>query len=211
MCYIIRVNEKKCGDYVKLLIAEPNRDFTATFTPLLEYSGYEVTAVFDGTQVLMKMEAEDFDLVLLDDEIPRVAAVTLIQQLRQKGIPVIVITNHRLTSTVLSQPVIGNAYLPLPFLPQDLLSLMERVMTKKRSQEILRFEDIEINVSDFMLCGQLMLTSGEIDIVQSILTNRQPGETRPGSHITAFNRKLTALHKKPRIRYMINEGYRMVT
>ena len=195
---------------MNVLIAEQDRDFTFAFRTLLELYGHRVSVAYDGTQAIMKTETEKFDIALLDHQLPRVRTEDLITRLKSHGILIIVMTDSKITSDILRQKIIGNAYIQLPFLPNELYSLMENIYNKKNSHEVIKFEDVDIDVSSFKLCNTLPLTCGEIDTVQRILEKQAPDFKRESSNIASVNQKLSQLGKKPRIKYMGTDGYRMV-
>lgn len=195
---------------MKLLIAEQDRDFPGAFTALLSLDGHDVTTVYDGTQVLTRIASESFDTAIVDESLPRIPHRELIETLRKDSVPVIVLTSKRLSADKLQGEILANAYLPLPFLPEELIKLIDSVNDKKNSSGKLVFEDAVIVPSDFRLCGELPVTAGEIDVFSALLKNEPINNKRSGVYISSLNAKLGQLGKKTRIRYLINEGYRLV-
>ena len=196
---------------MKLLIAEQDRDFAGSFRTLLEWYGHDVTTVYDGTQVITKLAGHSYDAAVIDGMIPRVSASELVEALNKKNIPVIVMSSGSITANTLSSGRLANAYIQLPFLPKELLALLDSVEKNSSSGEKLVFEDAEINVSAYGLCGTVPVTEGEIEVFRSLINKNSIDLKSKGPCITALNHKLEQLHKKTRIRYLINEGYRLVT
>src|SRR5678815_5956157 len=74
-------DEKETGDYLQLLLTK---------------AGYEVVALTDPTQVMDRLRAEDFHLVILDMMMPQMSGTELLEKIRSydSDIAVIVATAH---------------------------------------------------------------------------------------------------------------------
>ena len=196
---------------MKILIAEQDRDFSSAYSVLLGMEQHTVTAVYDGTQVITRIESgQSFDIAIVDDFLPRINADKLIKPLTDRNIPVVVLTSVKLTASRLSNPVLANAYLTLPFLPADFIGTINRVVTKKSSSDTLKFDDTYIKLSEYKLCGSVPVTDGEIEMFAALLRHEQVSGKHMEPYISALNTKLEQLNKKIRIKYLIDEGYRMV-
>ncbi|MBQ9461363.1 MAG: response regulator transcription factor [Clostridia bacterium] len=196
---------------MKILIAEQDRDFSSAFSTLLGMEQHTVTTVYDGTQVITRLETNHtFDIAVVDEALPRINADKLLKPLFDRNIPVIVLTSEKLTASRLMDTALANAYLTLPFLPSDLTGTIERVMKRKNSTDILRFEDVYIKLSEYMLCGSIPLTDGEIELFADLISHKQVSGKHMEAYISALNSKLEKLNKNIRIKYLIDEGYRMV-
>ena len=95
---------------MKILLASPDRDFLECYKMLFEDDLGETVTAFDGTQVLSLLSAEQFDIALLDDGLPRIEYGKLIGQAKEKNVPVIALTNGADISRINA-----NAYLKYPF------------------------------------------------------------------------------------------------
>jgi len=60
-------DEKETGDYLQLLLTK---------------AGYEVVALTDPTQVMDRLRAEDFHLVILDMMMPQMSGTELLEKIR---------------------------------------------------------------------------------------------------------------------------------
>lgn len=197
---------------MKILLANSDRDFLNAFGRLLELSGYEVDKVFDGTQVLTRITGGGFDLVVLEQNIPRVRTKDIVGLLNEEKIPVIVILSGSVSSELLTGQVLANEYLSLPFFPSELVEAV-RLEAEKRTivpEDISAPEDIHIDVAGNTLCGRTRLTDQEIRIFKSLCAGERPEPKNIGPYINSLNRKLEGLKKRTRIRYVMNEGYKLV-
>ena len=196
---------------MKILLAEPDRDFLHSFKTLLELDGNRVTTIFDGTQVITKLAAHSYDIVIMDMDIPRISYKELVELLHKKDIPVILLSEKNIGIKILNGDVLGDAFLSFPFLPGELTDLIEKVVSMVSSVEVLRFADAEIDIPEMKLCGTLSVTCEEAEVFKALINKEDIDSKKAGKYISSLNHKLEKLNKKPRIRYLMNEGYRLVT
>lgn len=78
---------------MKILFAAPDRDLLECYKQLFEADLGQTAAAFDGTQALALLSAEDFDIVILDRNIPRVDHRKITEHAKSRNIPVIVLTD----------------------------------------------------------------------------------------------------------------------
>lgn len=196
---------------MKILIADPDRDFLQSFKKYLECFSYEIDTAFDGTQVIRKITETSFDMVLLGQNIPRVPWSELVRQLNEKKIPSIVMLREKVNSDLLRARILPNAYISFPFFPNELYDLVNQVAEKTDSDEKLSFGEVEVNVSGFILMNKIRVTNGEINIMKTLSQGKEINPKRAGPFINSINNKLTDLGSKIRIKYVMKQGYRMVT
>ena len=79
---------------MKILFAAPDRDLLECFRQLLETDLGETVTAFDGTQVISLLMSENFDVLVLDRNIPRVDHKTVIERANEKNVSVIVLTDE---------------------------------------------------------------------------------------------------------------------
>lgn len=79
---------------MKILFAAPDRDLLECFRQLLETDLGETVTAFDGTQVISLLMSENFDVLVLDRDIPRVDNRTVIERANGKNVPVILLTDE---------------------------------------------------------------------------------------------------------------------
>ena len=118
--------------------------------------------------------------------------------------------HQKMNSKLLSSGTLANAYLSFPFLPNELNEMVLSVMRKKQSGRKIVYEDIEVNEAAFLLCRQVRLTNEEIDVLRSLIENREFNAKKMGVYLNSLNNKMIQLNKKLRIRYVMKEGYRLV-
>ena len=210
ICYIL-IKTKRTVTALKILLADPDRDFLASFKKLLELSGHETICVFDGTQVIYRMIETRPDIVILDSDIPRISYKVLLSQLNEKNIPVVCILHSKINPDILISDNLAASYITLPFFPTELSEHIEQTIRTKNSGEKLAYEDVEIDEASFMLCGKLRVTAEEINVFKALIKKEEMISKQSGAYITSLNNKFSKLNKKIRIRYVMQEGFRLVT
>lgn len=209
--YTLNIISNKEGENMKLLLADPDRDYLDAFKILLTLSGYSVNTAFDGTQVIQKLSEEKYEAVIINSEIPRISVSEIIKKCREMMIPTVIVSDKKVSSDLLNREIIGNTYLQLPFLPYELISAIKSVTENTNNKEILSFEDTSINAGRFVLCDKIPVTSDEINVYRSLIKKEPLDFKTSNPYIASLNRKFERLKKLTRIRYLINEGYRLVT
>ncbi|MBQ1392924.1 MAG: response regulator, partial [Lachnospiraceae bacterium] len=101
---------------MKILIADSDRDLLRSYQKLLQLEKYDVSTLFDGTQVILNLSKQQFDLVILNMNIPRINYREIVKMLNDRNSPVVVLLNKKITSGMLIDDVLANSYLSFPFL-----------------------------------------------------------------------------------------------
>lgn len=102
-----------------------------TFT--LKSSGYEVVDAVDGMDGLDKSKAKQFDLVLTDQNMPRMDGLTLVKALRAlpqyAGTPILMLTTESSDAMKAAGKAAGaTGWLVKPFDPQKLIDIVKKVI-----------------------------------------------------------------------------------
>ena len=107
-------DEKETGDYLQLLLTK---------------AGYEVIALTDPTQVMDRLRAEDFHLVILDMMMPRMGGYPVLEHFKDKpdAPPIIMITANEGSRHKAYAEYLGVIdYIRKPFAMDDLLEAVDR-------------------------------------------------------------------------------------
>jgi CheY-like chemotaxis protein len=90
----------------RILVAEDNALIREVIETILSAAGHEVVLVHNGTAALAALDASDFDLVLMDVQMPEmdgIAATRRIRELgssRARGMPIIAVTSFATSEDV---------------------------------------------------------------------------------------------------------------
>ena len=93
----------------KILIAEDEKPMARALELKLNKSGYEAKAVYDGEQAIAELEANKYDLMLLDLMMPKLDGFGVLGVMKEKKIkvPVIVSTNLSQEGDIEKAKVLG--------------------------------------------------------------------------------------------------------
>lgn len=79
-----------------LLLVDDEIPFTANLLKLLSRRGYKVSAVYDGESALRIVQEQEFDVVILDQNMPGMDGITILKELKKKKplIEVVILTGY---------------------------------------------------------------------------------------------------------------------
>lgn len=204
------------GFCMRVLLAATDRDLLDGYRKLLPGAFGECVTAFDGAQVLADLAGSEgkFDLVILDHALPRISTSDILRQLHLKNVPSIVLLDSTVTAHHLAEEPLPCAFLSHPFLPEDLIGLMENILCKAASCEHFFAGGIAVDVSAFRLEGGPRLTAIEIDLLYA-LANKTSSDVFPevsgiGAAVSALNEKFAVTNAPVRIRYLPKKGFELV-
>lgn len=142
----------------RILWVDDEVDMLRPHTILLMKAGYHVDAVMNGNDALELLEAESYDLVLLDEQMPGLRGIEVLEQMRSRGrrVPVVMVTKSEADSTM--HEAIGREvddYIVKPTSPRQVLSVVTRLLAgpKLRHERIAReftrgFTDMQLRIGE---------------------------------------------------------------
>jgi sigma-B regulation protein RsbU (phosphoserine phosphatase) len=132
---------EKVGEGPRILVVDDNDDNRYTLTLYLDLEGYtNVESAHDGEQAIARLEAESFDLVLLDVMMPRVDGYQVLtwvkDQPKLRDLPVIMISALNEVNSVVRCIELGAVdYLLKPFNPVLLKARLGATLEKKKLRD----------------------------------------------------------------------------
>jgi DNA-binding NtrC family response regulator len=108
----------------RILLVEPNEIDLLNMTALLQREGFHCTPVQDGFETAKALEANAYDLMIIEIQLPCLDGLELIQALERRapGVPAIIHTAHpSLRSAIAAVQLPVAAYLIKPVQPGALL------------------------------------------------------------------------------------------
>ena len=193
---------------MRILFAAPDRDLIRCYGTLLDGPDRTVETAFDGVQVLRLLSEEDWDLLILSRDIPRIYWRRIVERCGPEGPPVLLLSAEQPDLRLLRDKVLPNACLPLPFEPEELETVLDRLLAALNSETVMELEGRAIPVSGFRL-GKARLILNEVEALEALAAGRQPPDDRTA--LRSLNEKLAAQGFAQRVRYRAKEGYRLVT
>ncbi len=171
---------------MQILVVEDQRDFAENIRKYLETESYSVDLAFDGESGLHQALLEDYALVVLDLNLPRMDGLEVCRQLRTAGrsMPILMLTariGHQ--NAVAGLDSGADDYLTKPFDLEELLARMRALLRRggeSRSPLIVVGDvTIDTNTHEVRRDGTLVaLAPREYALLEFLALNRGVARTR---------------------------------
>jgi two-component system cell cycle response regulator len=151
----------------KIIVADDDQALSRTLSWILKENGYDVLTVPGGEHLFDHLQAESFDLLLLDIMMPKVDGLQLLQKVksdpRYKDLPVLMISSMPPEEATVRSLGLGAAdFIPKPFRVRELLARVKAHLRVGR----------ELNQAR----AEARSRSEMIDIMQEVTTSLKPEE-----------------------------------
>jgi len=136
---------------VRILIVEDERKIAHVLASALKAEHYDVAVAPTGEEGFSRVNAEVFELVVLDLMLPGRSGLEILQALRKRGIetPVLILTaRDGVDDRVLGLDLGADDYLVKPFALPELLARVRALLRRGRAADVLRLKaaDLELDV-----------------------------------------------------------------
>lgn len=167
----------------RILIVEDDNDINIMIQTALKREGYECVGAYSGTEALLRIEAEEYSLVILDLMLPGMAGQEVLSLIRKSSdVPVIVLSARDELDTKVDLLTLGaNDYMTKPFeLPELIVRVMVQLRQPSRKgdeSEKLTYKELTLDVDSKTLYvnnNVVTLTAQEERIIELFL--RHPGK-----------------------------------
>lgn len=221
---------------MRLLIVEDEKELCDTVAKTLYRAGYEVDTCYDGSEALDYILAENYDLIVLDLNLPGMDGMELLKELRKKNEEtkvLILSARSQIADKVEGLDAGANDYMEKPFHLQELEARIRsltrrkfvqkdvclicggiRFDTKKREAyakgEFVALTRKENGILEYLLLNQGRPVSQEelIEHVWDASVDSFSGSIRV--HMSSLRKKLKAVLGYDPILNKIGEGYKVV-
>lgn len=218
---------------MRLLLAEDEQALSKALTTILQRNNYSVDVAYDGQEALEYLEADNYDGIILDIMMPKVDGITVLKEIRKKGIliPVLLLTaKSEVDDKVLGLDAGANDYLTKPFHSRELLARI-RAMTRTQTVQAnsrLQIGNVTLDRATYELStpsGSYHLANKEFQMMEMLMMNPKnlisserfmekiwgyDSEAEINVvwvYISYLRKKLVALHANIQIKAMRNAGY----
>lgn len=214
---------------IRILVVEDERPISDLIRMSLEDAGYICTCAYDGMTAANLLEANNYDLVLLDIMLPEINGYELFEYIKPLDMPVIFITAKAgLADRVKGLNLGAEDYIVKPFEIVELLARVHVVLRRyKKAGRQLTFQDIVIDTENRHVTKneqELVLTPKEYKLLVLFFRNQGITLFRERIYETVWNteyigdtrtldlhvqrlRKKTGLEKELKTIYGV--GYRL--
>jgi CheY-like chemotaxis protein/glycine cleavage system H lipoate-binding protein len=125
-------------DKVKILVVDDELPVCRSISSALEAEDYVIDTTLSGEEALKKEEENRYDVMLVDLMMPGMSGMDLLKAVREKrpDIVVIMITGYPTMETAVQSVMLGAFdYIPKPFTPEELRSIVSRALERRRLYE----------------------------------------------------------------------------
>ncbi|AYD41135.1 DNA-binding response regulator [Clostridium fermenticellae] len=166
----------------KILIVEDDPKINKMVQTLLRKNGYEVVAAFSGTEALLLLEKESFDLILLDLMLPGLSGEEILTKVNEQfQIPIICVSAKDDLDTKLELIRDGaDDYITKPFNNEELIVRIGAVLrrtnkgTTMDKANIFQFKDLALDSENHIVTindESIELTVKEYSILELLISN----------------------------------------
>jgi two-component system, NtrC family, response regulator HydG len=120
----------------RILLIDDDRVFGMWATKVLQARGFEIKHLLDPLEGLRQVEAEAWDLVITDVEMPRMTGLEFLERVRRldPSLPVAVVTAHpSVARAVTTLRQAGTEFIPKPITPDDLVARVASLIAQRPS------------------------------------------------------------------------------
>lgn len=141
----------------EILVVEDDIDINNLIKKTLEKSGYSVTQAFSGSEALLRLDINEFDIILLDLMLPGLCGEELIKNIRtKKELPIIVISAKSSLEDKVNVLNIGaDDYITKPFQYEEIIARVNSqlrrykkslVQEEEKDDTVFKFRDLILKV-----------------------------------------------------------------
>jgi len=185
-------------DRIKILVVEDERKIADTLKFGLSEFGFQVEVAYDGTVGYHLFNAHDFNLVVLDINLPGMNGYELCQAIRLKDqrIPILMLTSMiTLNDKIEGYDSGADDYMVKPFEFKELLLKIRALLKRTMNQNlpvgnVLKASDLEMNLDskEVRRDGKLInLTAKEFQLLEYLLRNKNKVVSRVNIAINVWD------------------------
>ena len=165
---------------MRILYAEDEEQMSSAVCAVLQHNHFSVDAVSNGQDALDYALLADYDVIILDIMMPQKDGITVLSELRSRGIhtPVILLTaKSEIEDRIKGLDAGADDYLSKPFATGELMARI-RALSRRQPEYTpnkLQFENIFLDRSTFELSGPkgaIRLGNKEYRIIELLMSSK---------------------------------------
>ena len=118
----------------KILIVDDDKDMCKIISTVLKHEGYKIFKAYDGEQAIKEINAENYNLVILDFRLPNMDGIEVLQKIRNMGLSINVIMisayGNGLIKSKAKELGVGQ-FLDKPFSLSKFIKIVKNTISKK--------------------------------------------------------------------------------
>lgn len=162
-----------------ILIIEDDTDINNLISEALTKAGYTCTQAFSGTEALIHLSNNSFDVIILDLMLPGKSGNSIVEEIKPKiDTPIIIVSAKDELDTKVNLLLSGaDDYITKPFEIDELLARVAvqiRKHTSEGNKSCYLYKDLTLNTKEHSVtvCGQIVtFTRQEFKILELLITH----------------------------------------
>jgi len=120
-------------DRQRILVVEDDANIRRLNTEILIYSGYQVDAAESGLAAWYALQLNHYDLIVTDNNMPKLTGVELLQKMHENGIEIpVIMATGTLPSLEYSNELLQTTLLLKPYSYEELLKTVKNILYANR-------------------------------------------------------------------------------
>ena len=173
----------------KILLVEDDDDLRESLKIWIKKEGFNIEACRDGESGLELMAMSEFDVIILDWQLPGISGIDVLRHYRMKGgqTPVIFLTGKdQIDDKVIGLEGGADDYLTKPFKMQELTARLKALLRRNRDiiESVISFGDLQLDPSAKSLRRngeELKLPPREFSLLEFLMRHKE--ETFPANDL----------------------------
>lgn len=164
---------------INILVVEDDDDINQLLCRILKKSQYKPQPAYSGTEAMLYLEQQDWDLVLLDLMLPGMNGEQVLEKITEKGsIPIIIISAKNEKETKISSLRIGaDDYITKPFDVDEVAARVDSLLrryrhTQEKTKQVLIHKDLHLDLETkkvYVHENEISLTAREYNILTLLM------------------------------------------
>lgn len=220
---------------MRILLVEDEKMLSDVISRGLKAKGYAVDTAYDGEEALFEYEVNEYDLIVLDLNLPRIDGIEVLHKIREKDVDtkiLILSARVKVEDRILGLDEGANDYLIKPFDFGELEARIRNLLRRSFSQipsvlclgglqidtrsKRVTFEDEAVSLTrkEYGILEYLMCHKNQVISTEEMMEHVWNKELDPFSntfryHIHSLNKKLSCVSHKDMIKNVRGQGYMM--
>jgi two-component system OmpR family response regulator len=175
----------------RILVVDDDPDIVRLLTVYLNGQGFDVASASSAVQLRERLHEASHDLVLLDLGLPDEDGLVLLRLLRERAIPVIVVSGRgEAVERIVGLELGADDYVTKPFDFRELVARVRTVLRRGSARnaaepaktQCLVFDGLSLDVGSRRLTGrdgaEIPLTTGEFNLLHALVERPRQVQTR---------------------------------